>query len=273
MSNRFLISVAAIALIAGAGAANAQGTGMNRESGGAAMQHGAPSGTAATPSSRDSAQSPGASSDTKASQSEHAAPGEAKGQRAEETTPGQKSKGMSSQSETKGGKDMKAEGREGQTGNMKAEGRESRDRMNAESREGRDSTKMGAEGREGRDSTKMGAEGREGRDSTKMGAETKTGGDRSQVTTGQAGAGAKLTTEQRTKISTVIKNERVEPLNNVNFSISIGTRVPHDVRFHPLPAEVVTIYPEWRGYNFVRVHDQILVIDPATFEIVAVLDV
>jgi len=260
MSNRFLISVAAIALIAGAGAANAQGTGMNRESGGAAMQHGAPSGTAATPSSRDSAQSPGASSDTKASQSEHAAPGEAKRQRAEESAPGQKSKGMSSQNETKGGKDMKAEGREGQTGNMKAEGRESRDRMNAE-------------GREGRDNSKMGAEGREGRDSTKMGAETKTGGDRSQVTTGQAGAGAKLTTEQRTKISTVIKSERVEPLNNVNFSISVGTRVPHDVRFHPLPAEVVTIYPEWRGYNFVRVHDQILVIDPATFEIVAVLDV
>jgi hypothetical protein len=260
MSNRFLISVAAIALIAGAGAANAQGTGMSRESGGAAMQHGAPSGTTATPSSRDSAQSPGASSDTRASQSEHAAPGEAKGQRAEETAPGQKSKGMSSQNETKGGKDMKAEGREGQTGNMKAEGRESRDRMNAE-------------GREGRDSSKMGAEGREGRDSSKMGAETKTGGDRSQVTTGQAGAGAKLTTEQRTKISTVIKSERVEPLNNVNFSISVGTRVPHDVRFHPLPAEVVTIYPEWRGYNFVRVHDQILVIDPATFEIVAVLDV
>src|SRR5882672_9998824 len=64
MSNRFLISVAAIALIAGAGAANAQGTGMNRESGGAAMQHSAPSGTAATPANRDSAQPSGASSDT-----------------------------------------------------------------------------------------------------------------------------------------------------------------------------------------------------------------
>jgi hypothetical protein len=260
MSNRFLISVAAIALIAGAGAANAQGTGMNRESGGAAMQHSAPSGTAATPAGRDSAQSPGAS------QSEQTAPGATKGQRAEENAPsqnvpGQKSKGMSSQNETKGAKDMKAEGREGQSGHMKAEGRE-----------GRDSTKMGAEGREGRDSTKMGAEGREGRDSTKMGAETKSGGDRSQTTTGQAGAGAKLTTEQRTKISTVIKSQRVEPVTNVNFNITVGTRVPRDVRFHPLPAEVVTIYPEWRGYNYILVRDEILVIDPSTFEIVAVLN-
>ena len=84
-SNRFLMSVAAIALIAGAGAANAQG--MNRESGGAAMQHGAPSGTAATPAGHDSAQPSGGSSEMK---SEQSAPGAAKGQRAEESAPGQK---------------------------------------------------------------------------------------------------------------------------------------------------------------------------------------
>jgi len=258
MSKRFLISVAAIALIAGAGAANAQGTGMGKESGGAAMQNSAPSGTAATPANRDSAQPPGASSDTKAKQSEQTAPGAAKGQRAEETAPGQKSKGMSSQTETKGGKDMKAETRESQSGNMKAEGR--------------DNSNMKAEGREGHDS-KMNAEGREGRDNTKMNAETKTGGDRSQVTTGQAGAGAKLSTEQRTKITTVIRNEHVAPVTNVNFSISVGTRIPREVRYHPLPAEVVTIYPEWRGYNYVLVRDQIVVIDPQTLEIVAILDV
>ena len=35
----------------------------------------------------------------------------------------------------------------------------------------------------------------------------------------------------------------------------------------------MTIYPEWRGYEFVLVNDQILVVDPRTFEIVAVLDV
>jgi Protein of unknown function (DUF1236) len=278
MSKRFLISVAAIALMAGAGAANAQGTGMGKESGGAAMQHGAPSGTAATPANRDSAQP-----DTKATQSEQTAPGAAKGQRAEETAPGQKSKGMSSQTETKGGKDMKAETREGQSGNMKAEGRDN-SHMKAEGREGRDNTKMNAESREGRDGKmnaesregrdgKMNAESREGRDSGKMNAETKTGGDRSQTTTGQAGAGAKLSTEQRTQITTVIRNEHVAPVNNVNFSISVGTRIPREVRYHPLPAEVVTIYPEWRGYNYVLVRDQIVVIDPQTLEIVAILDV
>jgi hypothetical protein len=263
MSNRFMISVAAIALIAGAGAANAQGTGMKGESGGAAMQHSAPAGGAAAPADRGSAQPSGATAE-KAAPSE-AAPGAAKGQRAEETAPGQKSKGMSSQTETKGadtkgGKDMKAEGREGPNCNMKAEGREGHD------------NNMKAEGREGRDNGKMNAETREGRDTNKTNAETKTGNDRAQ-TTGQAGAGAKISTEQRTKITTVIRSEHVAPLTNVNFNIPVGTRIPRDVSYHALPAEVVTIYPEWRGYNYVLVRDQIIVIDPQTFEIVAVLDV
>ena len=60
----------------------------------------------------------------------------------------------------------------------------------------------------------------------------------------------------------------------VNFSVSIGTRVPRQgVTFRPLPVEVVTIYPEWRGYEFFLVRDQIIVVDPRTLEIVAVLDV
>ena len=232
------------------------------------MQHSAPSGTAATPGSRDSGQPSGGASEMKSEKSEQGAPG-AKGQRAEESAPGQKSKSMSSQNETKGGKDMKAESREGQSGNMKAEGRETN--KNAESREGREMNKN-AESREGRDNGKMNAESREGRDNSKMNAETKTN-ERSQTTTGQAGASAKLSTEQRTKITTVIRNEHVQPLTTVNFNVSVGTRIPHDISYHPLPAEVVTIYPEWRGYNYVLVRDEIVVIDPATFEIVAILNV
>jgi hypothetical protein len=45
------------------------------------------------------------------------------------------------------------------------------------------------------------------------------------------------------------------------------------VRFQPRPAEVVTIDPEWRGYDYILVRDQILVIDPRSHEIVAILDV
>jgi hypothetical protein len=252
MINRFMISAAAVALIAGTGFANAQGTGMSREapSAGSTVQQSAPSadraGTSASPTKRDAVEPTKPSSGMKATQSEQKPPAAGKNQRAEDNMPGQKSKSMSSDNDNAKGasKDMKAEGREDRNGNMKAEGREDR------------TGNMKAEGREDRTGN-MKAEGRE---------------DRSQTTTGQAGAGAKLSTEQRTRITTVIRDQHVAPINNINFSIAVGTRVPRDVSFHPLPVEVVTVYPEWRGYEFFLVRDQIIVVDPRTLEIVAVLE-
>ena len=94
----------------------------------------------------------------------------------------------------------------------------------------------------------------------------------STTTTGQAGAAAKLSTEQRTQITSVIKEQRVQPVTNVNFSISVGTRVPRDVTFHTLPERVVTIYPEWRRYKYILVKEQIVIVDPDSYEIVAVLE-
>jgi hypothetical protein len=236
MTNRFMISVAAVALIAGTGFANAQGTGMSREAPAAApAQQSAPSsdrGGSAGQINHDAAEPATKQSDEKS-------PTAGNKQRADDKTmPGQKSKSMSSENDNNaktgkdvGGKDMKAESGQDRNG-AKAEGSEDRTgKMNADS-------KGGTEGK----------------------------------TVGQAGAGAKLSGEQRTKITTVIRGQHVQPITNVNFSISVGTRVPRDVSFHPLPAEIVTLYPDWRGYEFVLVRDQILVIDPQSFEIVAVLD-
>jgi hypothetical protein len=91
-------------------------------------------------------------------------------------------------------------------------------------------------------------------------------------TTGQGAAGAaKLSTEQRTKITSVIRQHKVEPAH-LDVSIAVGVRVPARVHLYPLPVEVVEVYPEWRGYDYILVGDQILVIDPGTHEIVAILE-
>jgi hypothetical protein len=217
MTNRYLMSVAAAALIAGTGFANAQGT-MSREapsSGAAPTQQSAPPserGSAATPMNRDASQSGAPAEAPKSAQSKDMDRDGAKNQRAQDTAPGQRSKGMSSENE-----------------------------------------KAGA--------------------SKEMNAEDRNGAAKSTTTTGQAGAGAKLSTEQRTKITTVFKSQRVQPVTNVNFSISVGARVPRNVGFHPLPAEIVTVYPEWRGYEFFLVNSQIIVVNPRTLEIVDVIDV
>ncbi len=91
-------------------------------------------------------------------------------------------------------------------------------------------------------------------------------------TTGQGAAGAaKLSSEQRTKITTIIRRHKVSPVH-LNVSISVGARIPERVHLYPLPVEVVDVYPEWRGYDYILVGDEILVIDPRNHEIVAILE-
>jgi hypothetical protein len=261
MTNRFLISVAALALIAGTGFANAQGTG-GRESGGAQMQSAPSSAGGAATENRES--SKGASG-MKAEKS----PAAGQNQRAEEkgNMPGQKSKSMSSENEPKGGqKNMKAEGREDRNANKAAEtkqpGRETEKNAQTQGRETEKNAQT--QGRE----TEKNAQTQGAKEN--MNAQTRT---ESNTTVGQAGGAAKLSSDQRTKITTIIRNEHVQAVNNVDFAISVGTRVPHErISLRPLPTEVITVYPEWRGYEFFLVRDEIIVVDPNTYEIVAVLN-
>lgn len=105
------------------------------------------------------------------------------------------------------------------------------------------------------------------------GADTRTNTRNDTTGQGAAGTRAALTSDQRTKITTVIREQRVQPVTNVNFSISIGATVPRTVELHPLPATVIEVYPAWRGYHFVLVGGEIVVIDPGTYRIVAILEV
>src|SRR5581483_2031230 len=162
---------------------------------------------------------------------------------------------------------MKAEGREGRESNKAAESKSEKGNKAAETKGEKSQTTGQASGRE----NNMKPEGREnnmGRQGNEMNKSTT---EKSQ-TTGQAGAAAKLSTEQRTKITSVIRNEHVSSVKNVNFSVSVGTRVPREgIEFHTLPTEVVSIYPEWRGYKFIVVRDEIVIIDPNTYEIVEII--
>jgi len=84
-------------------------------------------------------------------------------------------------------------------------------------------------------------------------------------------ASVNINDQQRTRISASISHLDVQPLTNVNFSLSVGAVVPRDIRLQPLPAEVVEIVPQYRGYNFVLVKDEIVIIEPSTYKIVTVL--
>lgn len=99
---------------------------------------------------------------------------------------------------------------------------------------------------------------------------------RQRDTTGQGAAGssgaANLTAEQRTRIGSSIRQTNVRPVTNVNFNIAVGTAVPRTVELHPLPPAIIEVHPAWRGYRFILVEDEIIIIEPGSYRIVAVID-
>jgi uncharacterized protein DUF1236 len=82
-----------------------------------------------------------------------------------------------------------------------------------------------------------------------------------------------ITTEQRTRIrETVLKQGNAPRVGNVNFQINVGTVVPRTVRVAPLPVTIVEIQPAWRGYMFFIVGDEIVIVEPNTLRIVAIIE-
>ncbi len=244
MTNRLMVSVATVALIAGTSFAYAQGTGTGREGspGASTVQQSAPSSDRAAPSSA-----------TPMNRSDDKAPAEKTTQSDQKMAP-QGTKTQRAQDDKAAPKGEKS----AQDSNMKS---------------GEKSKSMSSENDKTKSPTDMKAEG-QSRDRNNMNAEQKSSTDsKATVTTGQAGAGAKLSGEQRTRITSVIREQHVQPVTHVDFDIRAGVRVPRTVSFHPLPADVVTIYPEWRGYEYFLVNDQIVVVDPRTLEIVDVINV
>jgi len=96
-------------------------------------------------------------------------------------------------------------------------------------------------------------------------------------TTGAAASGSVAAVsappaEKRAQIVSAIKQEKVEALTNVTFSISVGAMVPATVRFYSVPSHIVTIYPEWSGYEYILVNGRYLIVRPRTHEIVYIIE-
>ena len=88
------------------------------------------------------------------------------------------------------------------------------------------------------------------------------------------GAGAELSTEQRTEVrQTILQSGNVPRVSRseVNINISVGTVVPRSVRLVSIPERIVTIRPAWRGFLYFVVEDEIIVVEPGSLKIVAVI--
>lgn len=81
-----------------------------------------------------------------------------------------------------------------------------------------------------------------------------------------------ITAEQRTELRTVIQESKVEPIDSVDFDLSVGTKVPESVTLQTLPPRVVEIVPAYREHRYFMLADgRIVIVDPGNMQIVAVI--
>jgi hypothetical protein len=80
-----------------------------------------------------------------------------------------------------------------------------------------------------------------------------------------------VTVEQKTKITEVIRAEKVDPVD-VDINISVGVAVPETIVLRRVPARIVEIVPDYADYlYFVLADGRIIIVSPDTREIVMVI--
>jgi hypothetical protein len=120
-------------------------------------------------------------------------------------------------------------------------------------------------GQQNRESTTQQRQEREGQENRE---------NRSTTERSNSNVNVNISSEERTKIREVVVKERNAPRiekDKINFTLREGTTVPRTVHVVELPQEIIRIHPAWRGYKYFLVGDEIVVVEPDTLRIVAIL--
>lgn len=90
---------------------------------------------------------------------------------------------------------------------------------------------------------------------------------------GSAGANVNVTTEQQTRLRTVVTRTNIREVNNLNVSVSVGTVLPATVELVELPSDIVEIVPQFRSYRVIKVGGRLLIIEPSSRRIVYIINI
>ena len=77
-----------------------------------------------------------------------------------------------------------------------------------------------------------------------------------------------LTPAQRHTVYRTIVRERVQPMPPT-VEYRVGTRVPEGMPLYVVPQDVAVEVPAVRTYRYMMVNDRVVLVDPATSEVVA----
>ena len=95
--------------------------------------------------------------------------------------------------------------------------------------------------------------------------------DEAKQATGSSQATAQLTVEQRDTLRQRLVQSGPPRVTNVNINSRIGERLPRRLELRALPVVIVDEFPQYRGYRYVMIRDEICIVNPATYEIVEVV--
>ncbi len=100
--------------------------------------------------------------------------------------------------------------------------------------------------------------------------------DRTRVRSGQFQGQAKsmqLSSSQRLRIGNYVRAHRFHRLTSAGFPLVVGGYVPRSYSIYDVPEDFVEYVPEYEGYKYIVVGNELLIIDPETWEIVAVIPI
>jgi hypothetical protein len=80
-----------------------------------------------------------------------------------------------------------------------------------------------------------------------------------------------LTPEIETEFRTFITTEEIDPVE-LDAEIAIGTPLPDTVVLQPVPDVIVTKAPELEGHRFTVVGGRVVLVEPTSTNVVAVID-
>ncbi|MGA7655540.1 MAG: DUF1236 domain-containing protein [Methylocella sp.] len=80
-----------------------------------------------------------------------------------------------------------------------------------------------------------------------------------------------LSPDQKTRLHAIVAGRNLYRVDHVNFALSVGTRIPRTTRIYGVPQSIVDIVPQYRGFDYIVVKKDLLIIDPRTLEIRYVL--
>ena len=80
-----------------------------------------------------------------------------------------------------------------------------------------------------------------------------------------------LSSAQVTRLHTFVASGILHSINQANFALSVGQRIPRTVRIYSVPKSIADVVPQYRDFDYIVVKNDLLIIDPRTLEILYVL--